>query len=152
MRAARRRYSGTAKELCERQVQHQLPFCDHFPADAGLRFELPKLADLCQLFRTQQDLFLGPHRRQKLHRADGREQEEGPFTFRKSRGGCDPGGLRQRFRQDHARDERISREVAGEHWIFVREERQALGELAGFAAQQLPNENERRPVRKRSNG
>jgi len=30
------------------QAQHQLPFCHHFPFDACLCFELPKLADLSQ--------------------------------------------------------------------------------------------------------
>jgi hypothetical protein len=37
--------------------------------------------------------------------------------------------------------------MAGEHRIVAREARQALGEVAGLAAQQLPNEKERRPVR-----
>ena len=147
--SASRRYSKRGGRTSRRQAEHELSFRDHLPAHAGLRFELPKLADLRQLFRAQQDLFLRPHRREKLHRANGGEQEKRPRIFRKSRGGSDPGRLRERFRQDHAGDERIAREMASEHRIVAREARRALRELARLAVEQLPNENERRPMRKR---
>jgi hypothetical protein len=83
------------------------------------------------------------HRAEKLHSADGCEQEKRARAFRKTRGGGNPGSLRECLSQNDSRDDWIARKVTGEDWIIVRENSRAFGRLAGFAVEQLPNEYER---------
>ena len=130
--------------------EDQLSFRHDPIADARPRLELPELTDLSQLLRVQQNLFFRARGREKLHRADSRKEKERLLAFRKSRGARDSGSLGKRFGQDHARDERITRKVAGEHRIVAREARGAFGEMPRFATKQLPNEHERRAMGKGS--
>lgn len=58
----------------------------------------------------------------------------------------DPGSLRERFGQNHARHERIAGEMPGEHRIVRRKKRHAFRGAPGLAMEQLPNENKRRPM------
>jgi len=127
-------------------AENKLPFGNRLSADVGCHFELPETIILRQLFGPQKDLSFGPHGAEKLHSTDGCEQKCRPRIFRKTRGSGDPRGLRERLGQNNSRDDWIFRKVAGEDWVVVGENSRTFGGLARFAAEQLPNEYERRAM------
>ena len=86
-------------------------------------------------------------RAMELHPANRREQEKRSLVLCESGRGGDPGGLRERFRQDHTRDERISRKMPGEHRIARVEKRPAFRRNARIHGDDVADENKRRPMR-----
>ena len=133
-----------------RAAEHQLSFGHHSIANARADLELPKLTDLRQFFSFEQNLFFRPNRAEKFHPANPREQKERPRIFGKTGSARDAGGLGERLSQDNTGNERIIGKMAGENRIAGRENRRALGALARLAVAHLPNENERRTMRKES--
>ena len=135
-----------------RAAEHQLSFGHHSIANARADLELPKLTDLRQFFSFEQNLFFRPNRAEKFYPANPREQKERPRIFGKTGSARDAGGLGERLSQDDTGDERITGKMAGENRIVGRKNRRALGVLARLAVAHLPNENERRTMRKARQG
>ena len=133
-------------------AEHELSFRHHAIANACADLELPKLTDLRQFFSFEQNLFFRPNRAEKFHPANPGEQKERSRIFGKTGNARDTGGLGKRLSQDDAGDERITRKMAGENRIAGRKNRRALGALARLAVAHLPNENERRTMRKARQG
>ena len=140
----------SGRRTFRRPAQHQLPLRHELIAHPRPDLELPKVANLGQLFGLEQNLFLRSDGSEKLHCPDGGEQKKRRRIFRKTGSGGDAGGLGERFRQDNPGDERIAGKMAGEQCIVGSEDRRALGVSARFAGEQLPNEYERRPMGEKS--
>jgi hypothetical protein len=87
-------------------------------------------ASVDPIFPQQFDLGFRPDCLEKFH-AYRREQEKGPFAFRVTRGRRYSGGLGERFRQDHARHNRVAGKMTREHRIVRAEKHPRFYRPAG---------------------
>ena len=118
------------------------PFRNRSIADVSSDFELPEASYRSDALRTQRDFFRRTRRCGKLHRFD-RCKPEAP-----ARSTCgESGGLRKRFHKNHARNNRVTREMTAKE-RFLRSKRFATGRrLTGLQFEHGIDEDERRTMR-----
>src|SRR6185369_13724514 len=97
---------------------------------------------------AQNNSLFRAHRLKEFHRANSRKQEARLRVLRIGGGSGDAGGLRERFGQDHSRNERVSGKVTGKHRIVSGKDHGALRGDAGIARDNFTNKNKWRPMRK----
>ena len=101
-----------------RHAQDELAFGDPHASYAGIDLELQQVTHLRHSFGAKIDLFPGSDSTKKFHAFDRRKKKQRLWNFRVTGRRGDAGRLRERLGQDHAGNERITREMAGEYWII----------------------------------
>ena len=130
-----------------RPREHQLPFGHGRAVHGRLNRKLQQVAHLRQSLRLQKNFIRWARRAREFHAADGGKQKARFTIFCLSCAGGDAGGLRQRFSQDDAGDERIPGKMPGKHRIIHGESSAAFGGFSRNDREQLPHKNERRAMR-----
>jgi len=139
------RYSPAPK--IGRQTKYELAFSDEGPVHSGFDFKLKQQLGRADFFRSQLYLFPGPDRMQKFHRSDGGKKKDWTLCLGISGRRCDSRCLSQRFRNDHARHNRIAGKMTCKHRVSRVENRPGLHRFARIARHDLPDKNKGRPMR-----
>ena len=134
--------------VTRRQAQDELAFRDPHASYAGIDLELQQVAHLRHSLGPKVDWFPGPDRTKEFHPPDRGQEEERPRVFRVTGRRRDAGRLRECLGQDHAGNERITREMTGEDRIIRGKRRSRFRRDAGIAPKQFAHKNKRWPVGK----
>lgn len=130
-----------------RYAQDELAFRHAHAFYAGLDSKLHQVVHLRQSFSAKLDLFPGPDGPKEFHAPDRGKKKQRLCAFVVTRSRRDPGRLRERLGQDDARNQWITRKMAGEDRIVRSKRRDSFRQSTRVALDQFTDKNKRRSMR-----